>query len=93
MSRCDRYGLVIQANWDAHFSRVNTGLMDPLDVIDSAPIQCDQMMEQKVAYIPSNIAQKVATHFLHNKDIIRNSPKIHQNIWATFVRQFVAKKL
>ena len=40
-----------------------------------------------------NFPQKVATFFLHNSDIIWNSPKIHQNIWATFVRQFVAKKL
>ena len=38
---------------------------------------------------PKN-AQNVATHLLHNGDIIRNSPKWHQNIWATFVWQFVA---
>ena len=40
-----------------------------------------------------NFGQKVATHFLHNSGIIRNSPKSHQNIWTTFVRQIVAKKL
>ena len=31
----------------------------------------------------------VATHFLHISDIFRNSPKSHQNIWATSVRQFL----
>ena len=36
---------------------------------------------------PRKIAQKVATLFLRN----RFSPKSQQNIWATFVRQFVAK--
>ena len=29
--------------------------------------------------------------FLHKSDIIRNSPKSHQNIWNTFARQFVAQ--
>ena len=38
--------------------------------------QCDQMMELKVAQFPPKIALKVATHFLFNSDIIRNSPKM-----------------
>ena len=51
------------------------------------------MMEEKVALFPPNIAQKVATHFLQYSDIIRNSPKSHQNMWATFMGEFVAKNL
>ena len=56
-------------------------------------MQCDQMMEEKVAWFSRKIAQKVATHFLHNSDILRNSPKSHQNIWDTFMGEFVAKNL
>ena len=47
----------------------------------------------KNCLISPQIAQKVATHFLNKRDIIRNSPKSHQNIWTTFARQFVAKNL
>ena len=42
---------------------------------------------------PLKIAQKETTLFLHDSDIIRNGPKSRQNIWATFVRRFVAKNL
>ena len=45
----------------------------------------------KIAQFPREIAQNVDTHFLNNRVIIKNNPKTHQNIWATFVRQFVAK--
>ena len=48
---------------------------------------------KKLPNFLNKIAQKVGTHFLRNSDIIRNSPKNHQNIWPTFVRQFVAKYL
>ena len=41
----------------------------------------------------SKITQKVATHFFHKSYIIRNSPKCYQNIWATFVWQFVVENL
>ena len=57
----------------------------------TSPKQCELMMEKKVAEFPPKIAPKEATHFLHNSDIITISPKSHQNIWATFVSQFVAK--
>ena len=40
-----------------------------------ARVQCDQMMELKLPYVPPpKIAPKVTTRFLHNVDIIRNSP-------------------
>ena len=42
---------------------------------------------------PPPIAQKVATHVLPNSDIKGNCTKSHQNIWATFATQFVAKNL
>ena len=42
---------------------------------------------------PQNCTKKVDTHFLHKSDIIRNNPKSHHNISATFVTQFVAKNL
>ena len=51
------------------------------------------MMEEKVALFPPNIAQKVGTHSLRYSDIIRNSPKSHQNMWDTFMEEFVAKNL
>ena len=38
-----------------------------------------------------NIASKVAKSFLHESCIIFNSPKIYQNIWATFVSKFATK--
>ena len=47
----------------------------------------------KSCLIFPKIAQKVATHFFNNSDNIRNSPKSHQHIWATFVTQFAAKNL
>ena len=40
-----------------------------------------------------NFLQKVAAHFLHNSDSIRNCPKRHQNNNVTFVIQFVPKNL
>ena len=36
---------------------------------------------------------KVATHFLHNSDIIIKSPKSHQNIWATFCETICCQEL
>ena len=51
------------------------------------------MINKKLPDFPQKLPEKVATHFLHNRDIIRNSPKSYQHIWATFVRQFVAKNL
>ena len=51
------------------------------------------MREENVAQFPPKIVQKVATHFLHNSDIVWNSPKSHQIIWATFRKQFFAKNL
>ena len=38
----------------------------------------------------AQFTQKVAADFLHKSDIVQNSPKSNQNIWASFVRQFVA---
>ena len=45
---------------------------------------------KKLSNFPQN-CPKYSHTFFHNSDIIRNSPKSHQNIWVTFVRQFVAK--
>ena len=61
---------------------------------DSGPGQCDQMMKwnKKLHNFP-NIAPKVAKSFLHETSIILNGPKIYHDIWATFVRKFVTKKL
>ena len=39
-----------------------------------------------------NIAPKVAKSFLHKSCIILNSPKSYQNVWDTFVSNFVTKK-
>ena len=41
---------------------------------------------------PKNCSKR-ATLFLLKSDIICNSPKSNQNIWATIVRQFAAKNL
>ena len=41
----------------------------------------------------SNNAQIVAKSFLHESCIISNSPKINHNIWATFVRKCVTKRI
>ena len=41
---------------------------------------------------PQNCPKSSHT-LLRNSDIIRNYPKSDQNIWATFVSQFVAKNL
>ena len=48
---------------------------------------------KKSCLLSPEIAQKVATHFLHNSDIIRNSPNSHQNVWATFVAPICCHEL
>ena len=54
----------------------------PDDGIKSCPIS------------PQNCPKSSHTLFTHYySDIIWNSPKSHQNFWATFVRQFVAKNV
>ena len=63
------------------------------DAIDSFNYRYWVQCEQKVASFLPKIAQKVATHFLQNSDIIRNSPQSLKIIRATFVRQFIAKNL
>ena len=51
--------------------------------------------EDRIKKLPifSNNAQIVAKSFLHESCIISNSPKINHNIWATFVRKLVTKRI
>ena len=54
---------------------------------------CDKMMELKVAQFFTKLAKKKPNHLLHESCIIWNSPKNYKNIWATFVRKSLTKKL
>ena len=61
--------------------------------INYISISMTRWLNKKLPNYPQKIALKVVTRFLYYSDIFKNSPKSYQNIWATFVRQFVAKNL